>query len=273
MNIIDNILNKKQDKIMICSKIKCPNKLSDNILKYLFLKKFVDILLYNGSLILNNVKMIISYLKIEEYYKKYINKLTLINRDSLNCNENKSEIIDINESQSINKKQIFEKLKNIFFMNLIINYKILKILNIFKIKQIILSKSDLIIFTHKLNRNNIILYNLNSLMIINEFFSEIKFLDFKKKKQNKFEILQNNFNVKINVIKRFNNKIKYEISNKIRILFEKENTEKNHNINKLYRIITKYPIYESKEDKQIINEVSKIIQLYRSISENKLFFI
>ncbi len=102
-------------------------------------------------------------------------------------------------------------------------------------------------------------------MNINEFFSEIKSLDFKRKKQNKYDLLQNNFNNKINdiiLIKRFNKKKKYEISNKIRIIFEKENTEKNHIINKSYRIITKYPIYESKEDKQIINEISKIIQLY-----------
>ena len=265
------MINKKQDKILICSKTKFPNKLSDNIIDNLSLKKSVDLLLYNESLILNNAKIITSYLKIEEYYIKYINKLNLISKYSLNINENKSEIIDINESKF--QKRIFDKLKQILFMNTIIKFKFFKIINIFRIKQIILSKSDLINITHKLNQNNIKLYNLNSLMNVNEFFSEINSFDFKRKKQNKFDILQNIFNDKINdfiLIKRFNKRIKYEISNTIRIIIEKDNTVKKHFINKSYIIITKYPIYESKEDKQIINEVSKIIQLYCLNSKNKL---
>ena len=163
-----------------------------------------------------------AHINVEEYYNNY-NIFIINDEKGSEYNKIKTEpIIEINESENNYKEKIYENLKYILSKAQLIKSKILKILNN-KIK--ILSKNNLINYYDKLNKIIKKTENFNCLMNTDEFFLELKSLVFKKQKeQNKFNVLKNALNRKLNFINNydntFKNKKKYNISDKINIIFE-----------------------------------------------------
>ena len=213
-----------------------------------------------------------AHINVEEYYNNY----NINDEKGSEYNKIKTEpIIEINESENNYKEKIYENLKYILSKAQLIKSKILKILNN-KIK--ILSKNNLINYYDKLNQIIKKAENFNCLMNTDEFFLELKSLVFKKQKeQNKFNVLKNALNREINFInnydntfKKFKNKKKYNISDKINIIFENTFNKKKNIKKNFYKILTKSPIYVSKQNIQIDNEYSQVIQLYSFNVGNKL---
>ena len=216
-----------------------------------------------------------AHINVEEYYNNY--NIFIIN-DEKGFEYNKLEtepIIEINESENNYKEKIYENLKYILSKAQLIKSKILKIINK-KIK--ILSKNNLINYYDKLNQIIKKTENFNCLMNTDEFFLELKSLVFKKQKeQNKFNVLKNALNRELNFInnydntfKKFKNKKNYNISEKINIIFENTFNKKKNIKKNFYKILTKSPIYVSKQNIQINNEYSQVIQLYSFNVGNKL---
>ena len=223
-----------------------------------------------------------AHINVEEYYNNYN---IFISNDEKGFEYNKLEtepIIEINESENNYKEKIYENLKYILSKAQLIKSKILKIINK-KIK--ILSKNNLINYYDKLNQIIKKTENFNCLMNTDEFFLELKSLVFKKQKeQNKFNVLKNALNRELNFInnydntfKKFKNKKKYNISDKINIMFENAFNKKKNIKKNFYKILTKSPIYVSKQNIQINNEYSQVIQLYsfnvgNKLLDNSIFF-
>ena len=216
-----------------------------------------------------------AHINVEEYYNNY-NIFIINDEKGSEYNKIKTEpIIEINESENNYKEKIYENLKYILSKAQLIKSKILKIINK-KIK--ILSKNNLINYYDKLNQIIKKTENFNCLMNTDEFFLELKSLVFKKQKeQNKFNVLKNALNRELNFInnydntfKKFNNKKKYNISDKINIMFENAFNKKKNIKKNFYKILTKSPIYVSKQNIQINNEYSQVIQLYSFNVGNKL---
>ena len=216
-----------------------------------------------------------AHINVEEYYNNY-NIFIINDEKGSEYNKIKTEpIIEINESENNYKEKIYENLKYILSKAQLIKSKILKIINK-KIK--ILSKNNLINYYDKLNQIIKKAENFNCLMNTDEFFLELKSLVFKKQKeQNKFNVLKNALNRELNFInhydntfKKFNNKKKYNISDKINIMFENAFNKKKNIKKNFYKILTKSPIYVSKQNIQINNEYSQVIQLYSFNVGNKL---
>ena len=213
-----------------------------------------------------------AHINVEEYYNNY----NINDEKGSEYNKIKTEpIIEINESENNYKEKIYENLKYILSKAQLIKSKILKIINK-KIK--ILSKNNLINYYDKLNQIIKKTENFNCLMNTDEFFLELKSLVFKKQKeQNKFNVLKNALNRELNFInnydntfKKFKNKKKYNISDKINIIFENTFNKKKNIKKNFYKILTKSPIYVSKQNIQIDNEYSQVIQLYSFNVGNKL---
>jgi hypothetical protein len=213
-----------------------------------------------------------AHINVEEYYNNY----NINDEKGSEYNKIKTEpIIEINESENNYKEKIYENLKYILSKAQLIKSKILKIINK-KIK--ILSKNNLINYYDKLNQIIKKTENFNCLMNTDEFFLELKSLVFKKQKeQNKFNVLKNALNRELNFInnydntfKKFKNKKKYNISDKINIMFENAFNKKKNIKKNFYKILTKSPIYVSKQNIQINNEYSQVIQLYSFNVGNKL---
>jgi hypothetical protein len=216
-----------------------------------------------------------AHINVEEYYNNY-NIFIINDEKGSEYNKIKTEpIIEINESESNYKEKIYENLKYILSKAQLIKSKILKIINK-KIK--ILSKNNLINYYDKLNQIIKKTENFNCLMNTDEFFLELKSLVVKKQKeQNKFNVLKNALNRELNFInnydnafKKFKNKKKYNISDKINIIFENTFNKKKNIKKNFYKILTKSPIYVSKQNIQINNEYSQVIQLYSFNVGNKL---
>ena len=210
-----------------------------------------------------------AHINVEEYYNNY----NINDEKGSEYNKIKTEqIIEINESENNYKEKIYENLKYILSKAQLIKSKILTILNN-KIK--ILSKNNLINYYDKLNQIIKKTENFNCLMNTDEFFLELKSLVFKKQKeQNKFNVLKNALNRKLNFINNydntFKNKKKYNISDKINIIFENTFNKKKNIKKNFYKILTKSPIYVSKQNIQIDKEYSQVIQLYSFNVGNKL---
>ena len=213
-----------------------------------------------------------AHINVEEYYNNY-NIFIINDEKGFEYNKIKTEpIIEINESENNYKEKIYENLKYILSKAQLIKSKILKIL---KDKIKILSKNNLINYYDKLNQIIKKTENFNCLMNTDEFFLELKSLVFKKQKeQNKFNVLKNALNRKLNFINNydnaFKNKKKYNISDKINIILENTFNKKKNIKKNFYKILTKSPIYVSKQNIQIDNEYSQVIQLYSFNVGNKL---
>jgi hypothetical protein len=193
-----------------------------------------------------------AHINVEEYYNKYN---ISINNDEKGSKYNKIKtepIIEINESENNYKEKIYENLKYILSKAQLIKAKILKILNK-KIK--ILSKNNLINYYDKLNQ--IIKKTENFNCLINVL----------KNALNRELNIINNYD---NTVKKFKNKKKYNISDKINIIFENTFNKKKNIKKNFYKILTKSPIYVSKQNIQIDNEYSQVIQLYSFNVGNKL---
>ena len=215
-----------------------------------------------------------AHVNVEEYYNKYNIFINNGEKGSKYNNIKTEPIIEINESENNNKEKIYENLKYISSKDQLVKSKILKILDI---KNKILSKNNLINYYDKLNNNIQKIENINFLMNTNEFFLELKSLDFKNEKENKFKVLKYALNGELdsinnydNAFKKLKNKKKYNISDKINFIFENTFNKKKNKKKNFYKIFTNSPIYESKQKIQIGNEYSQVIQLYSLNLENKI---
>ena len=213
-----------------------------------------------------------AHVNVEEYYNKYNIFINNGEKGSKYNNTKTEPIIDINESENNNKEKIYENLKYISSKDQLVKSKILKILDI---KNKILSKNNLINYYDKLKKNIQKIENINFLMNTNEFFLELKSLDFKN--ENKFKVLKYALNGELdsinnydNAFKKLKNKKKYNISDKINIIFENTFNKKKNKKKNFYKIFTNSPIYESKQKIQIDKEYTQVIQLYSLNLENKI---
>ena len=215
-----------------------------------------------------------AHINVEEYYNKYNIFIINIGKGSKFNNKKAEPIIEINEFENNNKEKIYENLKYISSKARLVKSKILKIIDI-KIKK--LSKNNLINYYDKLNKNIQKIENFNFLMNTNEFFLELKSLDFKNEKENQFKVLKYDLNGELdfinnydNAFKKFKNNKNYRISDKINIIIENAFNKKKNKKKNFYKIFTNSPIYESKQNIQIDNEYSQVTQLYSLNLENKL---